>query len=298
MKRLLTLLLLLSILLSGCIVTSDSTRDEATKDEATIDEAIVTEAPTEPPDVTEQAMTEYEHILGAPLEDDFAEVDIDPIDQFPELPAGCEAVSLTMAINAYGYDLGKTDIVDNWLEYGSSIVDSYVGDPHIFLNGAGIYPPGLVKTVWNFVEDTGARLYPIDTTEVAFEDLFLFIQAGYPVVLWSTYYDAYPIEEGGAEVRDGIVYQWYRNEHCVVLCGYDLDDGTVVLADPVRGIVTVSLERIENIYDEMGQFSMVMLDTTAYDYPADWTPPGYETDEEDNEDDEDDDNEENGEEEK
>lgn len=277
MKRILVLLLITVLLLSGCaFFDAPSAREEATFDEATPDEAPVTEAPTEPePDVTQQAMEEYERILDADLTETSAQIEIDPIDQFPELPAGCEAVSLTMAINSYGYDLSKTEIVDEYLEYGSSIVDSYVGDPHIFLNGAGVYPPGLVNTVWNFVEETGARLYPIDTTEVAFEDLFKFLQAGYPVVLWSTYYDAYPIEEGGAEVRDGIVYQWYRNEHCVVLCGYDLDDNTVRLADPVRGIVTVSRYTIENIYDAMGQFSMVMLDTTNYEFPSRWEPPRY-----------------------
>ena len=276
MKRTLLFLLVIICLLSGCMVAGDPVIDEATRDEATPDEAAVTEAPTEPePDVTQQAMAEYERIIHSDLVQSEAQIDIEPIDQFPELPAGCEAVSLTMAINSYGYDLEKTDIVDNWLVYGDSFVDSYVGDPHIFLNGAGVYPPGLVNTVWNFVEDTDARLYPIDLTETDFEDLFFFIQAGYPIVLWSTYYDAYPIAEQGAEIRDGVVYQWYRNEHCVVLCGYDTDDNTVTLADPVRGIVTVSESTIENIYNEMGQFAMVMLDTTNYDFSSHWELPRY-----------------------
>ena len=274
MKRILLLILIIALLLSGCMSAGDpATDNEATRDEASADEATPDmPAPTEP-DMVQQAMEEYEKILSSELTVQEKEIDIDPIDQFPELPAGCEAVSLTMAINSYGYDLDKTDIADNWMVYGDSFVDSYVGDPHVFLNGAGVYPPGLVNTVWNFVEDTNAKLYPIDTTEVELEDLFLFIQAGYPVVLWSTYYDAYPIPEGGAEVRDGIVYQWYRNEHCVVLCGYDLEDNTVRLADPVRGIVTVSKSTIENIYDEMGQFSMIMLDTSGYDFPSYWELP-------------------------
>ena len=269
MKRILLLILIIALLLSGCMSAGDpATDNEATRDEASADEATPDmPAPTEP-DMVQQAMEEYEKILSSELTVQEKEIDIDPIDQFPELPAGCEAVSLTMAINSYGYDLDKTDIADNWMVYGDSFVDSYVGDPHVFLNGAGVYPPGLVNTVWNFVEDTNAKLYPIDTTEVELEDLFLFIQAGYPVVLWSTYYDAYPIPEGGAEVRDGI-------EHCVVLCGYDLEDNTVRLADPVRGIVTVSKSTIENIYDEMGQFSMIMLDTSGYDFPSYWELPRY-----------------------
>lgn len=280
MKRILLLLLITILLLSGCASSRAATDNEATPDEATADEASADEAtpdmpaPTEP-DMIGQAMEEYDKILSSELTEDSAEVEIDFINQFPELPAGCEAVSLTMAINSYGYDLEKTDIVDDYLIYGSSIVDSYVGDPHIFLNGAGIYPPGLVNTVWNFVEETNAKLYPIDTTEVEFDDLLKFIQKGYPVVLWSTYYDAYPIAEGGAEERNGIVYQWYRNEHCVLLCGYDLEDNTVTIADPVRGIVTVSKSTIENIYDEMGQFSMVMFDTTNYDFPSYWKLPRY-----------------------
>lgn len=281
MKKVVILLLITLLLLTGCVASTNvATDNEATPLEVTIDEATIDEAtpdipaPSEP-DMILQATKAYERILNSELTENAHEVDIDPIDQFPELPAGCEAVSLTMVINSYGYDLEKTDIVDNWLEYGSSIIDSYVGDPHIFLNGAGIYPPGLVNTVWNYVEDTNAKLYPIDTTEVEFDDLLKFVQADCPVVLWSTYYDAYPIPEGGAEERDGIVYQWYRNEHCVVLCGYDLDDNTVTLTDPVRGIVTVSKSTIENIYDEMGQFSMIVLDTTGYDFPSYWELPRY-----------------------
>ncbi len=286
MKRIISIWMILTLLmLSGCAAAPASstmdqaTKDEATKDEATKDEATAdepaTEAPTLPePDVKEQAEREYEAILSTPLQGS-GQVEVEEMDQFPELPAGCESVALTIAINSYGYDLEKTDIADKYLIYGDSFVDSYVGDPRVWLDGAGIYPPGIVNTVWNFVEDTGARLYPIDTTSLSLSDLCHFIDAGYPVVAWETYYDAEPSPDGGYEERDGIVYQWFRNEHCVTLYGYDLDQGIVMLSDSVRGKVEISFSEFEYAYDGIGRFSVVMLDTADYDYPEDFSPDRY-----------------------
>lgn len=288
MKQLCAAVFAVMLLLSGCIVASDdalpATPDEIEENTAVSQTEEITEAPTQaPPSVEEQAMAEYQRILSCDLTVPFHTVSVEEIDQFPELPAGCEAVALTMAINHFGYDLEKTEIADDYLIYGDNFVYSYVGNPREWLSGAGIYPPGLVNTVWNFVSDTGAKLYPVNTSGLSLEELLLFVQADLPVVAWSTYYNNYPIPEGGAIVEDDVVYQWYRNEHCVTLCGYDLDDDTVIIADPVRGKVTLSMTDFENTYDGVGQFSMVMLDSSSYLFPPDWRPPYTNSDDSENE---------------
>jgi phosphoribosylanthranilate isomerase len=54
-------------------------------------------------------------------------------------------------------------------------------------------------------------------------------------------------------------YLWYNNEHCVALIGYDMDEGTVTLCDPLSGIVDCDAEEFRYIYDMIGQMSMTVI---------------------------------------
>lgn len=276
MKRLLTVILCASLVLSACAAgASGGTPDEAAA--ATPDTAVgttnekptespteaptdpPTEAPTDPPTVEELAQARYEEILAGELSCDKASVSVPAVYQSPELPTGCEAVALTIAIRAYGYELNKTDIASKYLVYGDDYITSFVGSPFKW-GGAGIYPPGLVKTVENYVKDTGAQLCPIDSTDVSLDDLYKFIDNGIPVVVWTTYYMSYPRLEN-SRTYQGHTYSWYINEHCVCLYGYDKKDGTVKISDPQRGKIDVSAKDFANIYDTIGRMSMVMIPT-------------------------------------
>ena len=64
---------------------------------------------------------------------------------------------------------------------------------------------------------------------------------------------------------DGETYYWYDNEHCEMLCGYDLDDNTVTISDPNEGVITCDADSFEEIYNEVGKLSMTIinLDGTA-----------------------------------
>ena len=88
MKKFFAIILLITLLLSGC-AAAGSTPDEATKDEATVDEPA-TQAPTQPPNVEQQAKEEYDAILQQKPKGK-GSVKVEAMDQFPELPAGCEA---------------------------------------------------------------------------------------------------------------------------------------------------------------------------------------------------------------
>lgn len=207
----------------------------------------------------ELAIAKYSRILNRNKISARAELDAAEIYQYPELPTGCESVALTIAVNTLGYDLGKTDIADKYMLYGDSFVVSYCGDPYSDY-GAGIFPPGLIATAWNYIDESKAKLYPVDTTDLSLSDLYKFIDAGYPVVVWTTVYMAYPYDEGGEYYNDRY-YPWYDCEHCVCMYGYDTDNDEVMISDPQRGKISVSASEFEYIYDEIGRFSMVLIDT-------------------------------------
>ena len=69
--------------------------------------------------------------------------------------------------------------------------------------------------------------------------------------------DSYEI----AEEYNGEYYPWYDLEHCVCMYGYDIDNGEIYISDPQQGNITVSAYEFEEIYDEIGRYSMTLIDT-------------------------------------
>lgn len=152
MKRMICALLAV-ILLSGCAATPTTTTcDEplATEESTRAPTDPPTEPPTDPPTKEEIADMMYEAILDSDVKGK-GKLHVDVLIQYPELPTGCESVALTIALRYFGYDLKKTDIAKSYLIKGDDYVTSFVGDPFSY-GGAGIYPPGLVKTAEKFIK--------------------------------------------------------------------------------------------------------------------------------------------------
>lgn len=270
MKKLYILLIIAALLLAGCAKTVETvpvsaTLDEATADQATLDEATPdepTEKPTEPPTLDELAQQRYDKILAGKVKGKAKLKNVEAIHQYPDMEAACESMALTSAINHFGYDLDKYTIVDKYLEYADDCVTGYCGDPHTFYEGAGIYPPGLVTSTWNFIKDKKADLYPFDTSGLSLNDLYKFLDNGCPVLIWTSVDRQWPSFEGGTEYK-GTYYPWFPTEHCVCLYGYDKSDGQVLVADSWYG--TDEWEDaglFEDIYNEIGKFSMILMDTS------------------------------------
>ena len=284
MKKLLVLLLITAFILGGCAnnvvsMPSQATADQATQDQATPDQT--SDQPvspafrdlTSPTKVSDDqipsspsgekdaaALSKYNRILNGELRDDSSELDVEAMDQYPELPSGCESVALTIALNGMGAELDKTDIAEKYLEYDDNFAVGFCGDPFTD-GGAGVYPPGLVSTAWNYINDKNAGLYAFDTTGLTIEELCKFIDAGCPAVVWTTVYMGWPYFDGGVEYNE-VFYPWYDLEHCVCMYGYDVEDNEVMISDPQRGKITVSMSEFEEIYDEIGRFSMILMDVS------------------------------------
>lgn len=276
MKKLLSILICLTLLLAGCAAQSDSpgapdatagsaTPNTATPDEATPDEAPTaapTEAPTEPPAPEECARERLDAILAGGGHARSGRVEVPEIFQYPELPTGCEAAAATIAIRSFGYELTAVEFAREWLVYGDDLIHAFVGDPFGY-GGAGIFPPGLCRSVQRYIDGTDAHLAAFDLTGTEPDDLYRLIDSGVPVVVWSTYYLSDP-QLVNPYTYDGHTVYWYENEHCLCLYGYDEAKGVVYLSDPIQGKVTGSAETFEAIYNETGRMAMVILDTTEW----------------------------------
>ena len=185
-------------------------------------------------------------------------LDMDNLLQKPELPTGCESVALTIALNALGYSLPKTEIADKYLYYSDySIVTGYVGNP-FSVHGAGIYPPGLVRTANRFLTENKSDYTAYDATGFELEDLFRFIAAGHPVVIWGTMYFEEPMKSDEVYEYAGKTYRWYWNEHCMALQGYDLTRNILIIQDPLQGKVEIDTDQFRDIYNDTGMMAMTI----------------------------------------
>lgn len=187
---------------------------------------------------------------------DFIELNL--LLQNPELPYGCESVALTMILNYYGFNLPKTYIADNYLIYGDNFVTSYEGNPYGDSGGA-IYAPGLASTANDFLTSKGSTLKAYDVIGGEFFELITkYIYHDIPVVIFTTrgYVDV--------EMRDvtreydGKTWQAAKYRHCVVMAGYDDSDDSVLIYDPLEGIIKINREIVENIYNNYYKMAVVV----------------------------------------
>ncbi len=188
----------------------------------------------------------------------YVSLDMPEIWQLPELPTGCEATAMTIAIDYMGFDLDKEDFAKKYMRYSvDDMAYGFMGDP-FEEDGAGILPPALAESCNDYLESQHSDLQAFETTTYTFGELLSLTAKGYPVVIWvTTNYE--PPEKGSTgSSRNGINYQWYANEHCVVIQGYNLDSGRIVLSDPGCGYIGQNLDEIRYLCESIGRYSVAI----------------------------------------
>ena len=124
-------------------------------------------------------------MLEQPLQNKKYTVPVTSILQMPELPTGCESVSLAMVLNTVGYPTQKTELADNYMPIGDSFVTTFKGDPHTN-SGLGIYPPGTVRMANNFIHGRQVNADAVDLTGLPLGSLYHLIENDCPIVIWTT----------------------------------------------------------------------------------------------------------------
>jgi uncharacterized protein YvpB len=166
------------------------------------------------------------------------------INQFPELPRGCEVTALAMLMQ---YDDVETDkltlakqvkkdttpynVIDEQVHFGNPH-NGFVGNMYTFEEpGLGVYYGPLVDLANSY-----DRVTATDLTGQDFNDLLATVGQGQPVlVITNTTFKALPREAFTTwQTTDGPVEITYKM-HAVVITGYDHD--TVYFNDPYDGLM-------------------------------------------------------------
>jgi uncharacterized protein YvpB len=191
----------------------------------------------------------------------------------PSLPTGCEATALTIALNYDGFAAEKTDIAKTYLPkmvfytlnqiyYGADFQYVFPGDPATSY-GYGCYAPAIVATANAYFTAQKNASYAENISGTNFTDLFSYLAEGRPVIFWATMSMKAPSTGSAWLTPDAQTVTWIKQEHCLVLTGYDMDAGTVQVADPLRGNVTYDMNLVAQRYAEMGKYAVVLRTTDA-----------------------------------
>ena len=189
--------------------------------------------------------------------------DFDIIEQYPELPTGCEITALTMVLNYYGYQVNKVTMALDYMPkvqaefyrsedgrlMGPDLENFFVGDPTEetgYICGTG----AIVTAANRYLADVGSDLTAAAMKNAQPEKLYDLIDQETPVVIWCTINMEDRAETDGWYREDGTYMEWSTNDHGAVLIGYDED--TVTVADPIYSRITVSRDQFEKIFAERG----------------------------------------------
>ena len=183
------------------------------------------------------------------------------ISQKDILPTGCEIVSALMVLQYYGYTITADEFIDMYLDkrefrqIGGQLFcahpdQAFIGDPRS-PTGYGCYAPVIVNALRRIVP-TSTKV--INETGRTLEYLLeQYIKEDSPVLVWASI-EMRETSPGTTWIIEetGDTFTWIRQEHCMVLVGYD--DTQYYFNDPYNGngLIGYSKNLVEKRYNELG----------------------------------------------
>jgi uncharacterized protein YvpB len=166
-------------------------------------------------------------------------LDVPFIDQRTLYPTGCESVSTTTVLQYYGIDITVDDFIDNHLakaeleiigyKKGNAILSSlhpneaFIGNPKSS-SGLGCYENTITNAIDSVLEEKNLTEYfRVEShRDLTQEDLQNYIDKDVPIIVWATQ-NMVPSVEGISWYLTGTdtLFQYMKNEHCLVIIGYD-----------------------------------------------------------------------------
>ncbi|MBP0963945.1 MAG: C39 family peptidase [Oscillospiraceae bacterium] len=190
-------------------------------------------------------------------------INVPRILQNPELPTGCEVTSLAMALQYAGFPATHIELADKWLDKGEYRASDYrkvfVGEPTSAF-AYGCFAGVIERCANKYLESRNSSAEVKNITGCAPKQLYRYIANGIPVIIWATgdmkecYYDKQWIDK-----ETGNVITWIRNEHCMVLTGYDFEQKLIYVNDPLKGRTAYPMELFEHRFKQMESQAIVII---------------------------------------
>lgn len=202
-------------------------------------------------------------------------IDVPYIYQTIKYPTGCESVSATSVLQYYGIDVSVDTFIDNYLPQAELKVIGYKGNNERILSsmhpneyfignpksysGLGCYQDTIANAVNSLLKDYQLEEYFTVTAydNLSIEDIQEYLENDVPVIVWATQ-NLVPSEKGLKWYLGDTneVFQYMKNEHCMVAIGYD--DDYIYFNDTLIGRVAYPKWLLEKRYLQMGSRSVII----------------------------------------
>lgn len=200
--------------------------------------------------------------LNTPAES-YEILNIPAINQFPELPTGCEITTITMLLNWYGINVTKTQLADavdkypvprnsfNDITIGPNPNEGFVGNPYDD-HSYGMYHKAAEKLADKFSSNNSLNVSNYDLTY-----LLSIIESGRPVMAWVTIGFIEPSVGSQWLTENNEKITWMIPEHSVLIIGYNKDN--VIILDPYDGKrKEINKNLFQTRYAQMGKQAITM----------------------------------------
>lgn len=192
---------------------------------------------------------------GEDFPDKYVTEGFETVLQNPELPTGCEVTALCQLLRYLGFDIDKVELADEFMPMDNigvtTMKNAYIGDPKTE-EGFGCSAPVIVRTADDYFQSVKSPCYAEELTGRSLKELCYQVAQGRPVIVWSTIDliisppNYWWTDQEGEEM-------WFNDfQHCVVMYGYDFEENTVHIADPLVGNVKYDMDRFKAAYELMG----------------------------------------------
>lgn len=200
------------------------------------------------------------------------QLDVPIVNQYPELPVGCEIASATAVLQYLGFDVDKLYLTDNYViwddnftydeemvSHGPDPYKVFAGNPYNW--GYGCFAPVIEDTLNRYFADNNPNYEALALEDINAADIEKLIDEGVPVIVWaSREMKPYKYREPAEWVLNdtGETFTWIGNSHTLVLCGYDSSCYYFMDCDDKDEITAYLKERFLNRFEENGSQCVVV----------------------------------------
>lgn len=199
-------------------------------------------------------------------------IDVPVVNQYPELPTGCEIASTTALLKYIGIHTEKTELKDKYFEIkdtftynsqgekiGPDPYQVFVGDPTS--GGFGCMSDVVEKTIDKYFKQNGLLYDAIQINGIKENDLEKLLDNGIPVIVWaSRNMKPFKYYESNEWILDttGKKFTWPSNAHVLVICGYDDKNYYFSDSDNKKEIVFYKKSDFVTRWEEFGSQAVIV----------------------------------------
>ena len=179
------------------------------------------------------------------------------MNQYPELPTGCEVTALAILMNQSGFNVTKEELANkitkrnvptykNGKLYGESPHNAFIGNPYS-KSSYGVFLGPIIELMGYYMDDYRIE----DLTGKSFEDILTVVESGRGVMVIATSNLVEPTASVKWVLPNGEEFTWLANEHSMVIEGYN--EKSVFASEPRNGkLVEYDRKLFKKRWEQMG----------------------------------------------